>query len=313
MYLGGKIPLDPEVRKFLDYFYKANILDFTKYSLPEVREKLNKLLAESTIKEPVYKVEDRKIRGSESEIPVRIYYPNSEKELPIVLHFHGGAWILGSIETEDSISRILANSCNCIVVSVDYRLAPENKFPAAVTDCFDSVKWAYENADKIGGNKDKLAVFGISAGGNLAAVTSILARDNGIKLKAQALVVPFVYLDLASKSMNEYRKGYFLDINVPVDYGIKMYIRDERDLYNPMFVPLIAEDLTNLPQAIVVTAEFDPLRDQGEAYANRLMEAGVPTLSFRVNGMVHGFLGSPRVSRLVTIMVGSALKDILRG
>ncbi|WP_342782522.1 alpha/beta hydrolase [Saccharolobus sp.] len=244
-------------------------------------------------------------------MPIRIYYPDDKRGHPIVLHFHGGAWILGSIETEDSVSRILANSCNCIVISVDYRLAPEHKFPAAVTDCFDSIKWAYENAENIGGDKNRIAVFGISAGGNLAAVTSILSRDRGMKLRAQALVVPFVYLDLASRSMTEYRKGYFLDINVPVDYGIRMYIRDEKDILNPMFVPLITEDLSNLPQAIVVTAEFDPLRDQGEAYAKRLMESGVSTLSFRVNGMVHAFIGSPIVSRLVTVMVGSALKDIL--
>ncbi|AAK42648.1 alpha/beta hydrolase [Saccharolobus solfataricus] len=247
----------------------------------------------------------------ETEIPIRIYYPDNKRDHPIILHFHGGAWILGSIETEDSVSRILANSCNCIVISVNYRLAPEHKFPAAVTDCFDSIKWTYENAESIGGHPNRIAVFGISAGGNLAAATSILSRDQGIKLRAQALVVPFVYLDLASTSMTEYRKGYFLDINVPIDYGIMMYIRDEKDLLNPMFVPLIAEDLSNLPQAIIVTAEYDPLRDQGEAYAKRLMEAGVLTLSFRVNGMVHGFLGSPNISRLVSVMVGSALKDIL--
>jgi len=112
--------------------------------------------------------------------------------------------------------------------------------------------------------------------------------------------------------MLEYKSGYFLDIEVPISSAIKMYIRDERDLFNPLFSPLIAEDLRNLPPAIVVTAEYDPLRDQGEAYAKRLMEAGVPTLSFRVNGMVHAFLGSPRVGRLVTVMVGKALSEILK-
>ncbi|MEM4138947.1 MAG: alpha/beta hydrolase, partial [Sulfolobaceae archaeon] len=308
------MPLDPEVRKFLEYFYKSNILDFTKYSFQEIRERINKLLAESLPREPIYRTEDKRIKGSEVEIPIRIYYPYEIREgqkLPIVLHFHGGAWILGNLETEDAVSRLLSKSCECIVISVDYRLAPEHKFPSAVTDCFDSVKWAYENADKIRGDKGKIAVFGISAGGNLAAAVSLLARDKGVKLSAQALVVPFVYLDLASKSMTEYRKGYFLDINLPVDIAIKMYLRDERDLYNPLFSPLIAENLANLPPAIVVTAEYDPLRDQGEAYASRLMESGVPTLSIRVNGMIHAFLGSPKVGRLITVMVGRALSEML--
>lgn len=226
------------------------------------------------------------------------------------MHFHGGAWILGSIETEDAVSRILANSCNCIVISVDYRLAPEYKFPTAVNDCFSATKWALENAEQIGGRKNSIGVFGISAGGNLAAVISLLTREKGLKLSAQALVVPFVYPDLASKSMNEYRKGYFLDINVPVDASLSLYLRDQNDLLNPLFSPLVA-DLSNLPPAIVVTAEYDPLRDQGEAYASRLMEAGVDTVSIRVNGSIHAFLGNANVARRVTIMVGAALKDLL--
>jgi acetyl esterase len=305
------MPLDPEVKQFLSNFYKYNILDFSKYSIQEVRKIINEFLAKALPKENVNRIEDKKIkvRDYDYEIPVRIYYPSIQKD-GLIIHFHGGAWILGSIETEDAISRILANSCNCIVISVEYRLAPEYKFPTAVYDCFNAIEWAYENAETLGINKNKIALFGISAGGNLVASTALLARDNGINLLAQVLVVPFVYLDLASRSMNEYRKGYFLDINVPVDYAIRMYIREESDLYNPLFAPLMAEDLSKLPQAIVITAEYDPLRDQGEAYAYRLMQSGVPTLSLRVNGMIHAFLGSPRVSRQVAIIVGSLLKDL---
>ncbi|AOL15932.1 carboxylesterase [Sulfolobus sp. A20] len=306
------MPLDPEVRNFLQVYYKANLIDFTKYQFQEIRHKVNELLATAVPKEPVGETRDMKVKLEDYELPIRIYSPIKRTNNGLVMHFHGGAWILGSIETEDAISRILSNSCECTVISVDYRLAPEYKFPTAVYDCFNAIVWARDNAGELGIDKDKIATFGISAGGNLVAATSLLARDNKLRLAVQVPVVPFVYLDLASKSMNKYRKGYFLDINLPVDYGIKMYIRDEKDLYDPLFSPLIAEDLSNLPRAIIVTAEYDPLRDQGEAYAYRLMESGVPTLSFRVNGNIHAFLGSPRTSRQVTVMIGALLKDIFK-
>ncbi|ARM75530.1 alpha/beta hydrolase [Acidianus manzaensis] len=302
------MPLDPKVREFLSYYYK-NFQEI--HSFQEFREKTNSLLANLAPKEKIYKTEDKTIKTEDGyNLPIRIYYPNDRKDLPIVLHFHGGAWILGNIETEDAISRVLANACNCIVISVDYRLAPEYKFPTAVNDCFTATKWAYENADNLG--KRNIGVFGISAGGNLASVVALLSRDKGIKLSAQALVVPFVYPDLASKSMNEYSKGYFLDINVPVDNSISLYIRDQHDLLNPLLSPLTADNLSNLPPAIVVTAEYDPLRDQGEAYASRLIQSNVDTISIRINGEIHAFIGSPNVSRRVTLMVGAVLKDLLK-
>ncbi|MEM3995234.1 MAG: alpha/beta hydrolase [Thermofilum sp.] len=298
--------IDPEVRRFLDYFYK----NFNIYQINDIkkfRDTMNDLLGKFMLKEPVYKIEDLKINSEGAEIPIRIYYPDNNKDHPIIMYFHGGAWILGSIETEDPIARILTNACNCIVVSVDYRLAPEYKFPTAVYDCFNATVWSLNN--KLGNGK--IGVAGISAGGNLAAAVSLLARDKGLKLASSALIVPFVYPDLASKSVMEYKKGYFLDINVPIDPAIIAYIRDLNDLHNPLFAPLVAQDLSGLPPTIVVTAEYDPLRDQGEAYASRLMESGVQTLSIRINGHIHALLGSPRVARQVAVMVGTLLRDIM--
>ncbi|MEB2792820.1 MAG: alpha/beta hydrolase [Caldisphaeraceae archaeon] len=307
-----EIPIDPEVKEFLESFYKLDIaIDPTKYSIEEIRKKMNALFAEALPKEPIHKIEDIKIRSDDYDLPIRIYYPDDKKGHGIILHFHGGAWIFGNLDTEDSISRILANHCGCIVVSVDYRLAPEHKFPAAVNDCFNSLLWSINNAERIGGDPRKIATFGISAGGNLAAATSILSKEKGVKLKAQALVVPFVYLDVASRSMNEYRKGYFLDIDTSALSWLFMYIRNESDLINPLFQPLLANDLSGMPETIILTAEYDPLRDQGEAYAGRLRESGVPTISMRLNGMIHAFLGSPRVQRQSAIIVSSLLKDIL--
>ncbi|TRM84900.1 carboxylesterase, partial [Sulfolobus sp. E3] len=139
---------------------------------------------------------------------------------------------------------------------------------------------------------------------------SILAKQKGVKLSVQNAVVPVLGLDLTSKSMMEYRKGFGLDMGLPIDFMIRNYIRDEKDLLNPLFSPLLAEDLSGLPYTIIITAEYDPLRDQAEAYAYRLMESGIPTLSVRVNGMIHSFSGSPLVSRQVLVMSGALMKDL---
>ncbi|AOL16511.1 carboxylesterase [Sulfolobus sp. A20] len=304
------MPLDPVVRKYLEEeYYKSNIFDSKKYTIQEIRRMFEER-ARKYPKEQIYKIEDRKIDSNGYEMSVRIYYPDGEKGHPIILYFHGGGWMIGSIETEDSASRILTKTCDCIVISVDYRLAPEYKFPTAVYDCFNSILWAKKNAESIGGDKDKIGLFGVSAGGNLVLTSSILAKQKGVKLSVQNAVVPVLGLDLTSKSMMEYRKGFGLDMGLPIDFMIRNYIRDEKDLLNPLFSPLLAEDLSGLPYTIIITAEYDPLRDQAEAYAYRLMESGIPTLSVRVNGMIHSFSGSPLVSRQVLVMSGALMKDL---
>lgn len=307
------MPLDPEVKKYLAEFYRNNIFDMSKYTIQEVR----RLYEEQTRKYPkvpIHRVQDMRISSFDGyELPIRVYYPDDERGHGIILHFHGGGWVIGSIETEDNISRMLANYCNCVVVSVDYRLAPEHKFPTAVYDCFASLQWVKQNAGKINGDSGKVALFGISAGGNLVTATSLLAKQRGVDVRAQVAVTPLIGLDVTSRSMHEYRQGYGLDMSLPIDFMIRSYAKDINDTLNPLFNPLMAEDLSGLPESIIVTAEYDPLRDQAEAYAYRLMEAGVPTLSIRVNGMIHSFSGSPRVTREVIIMVSSLLRSILSG
>lgn len=304
------MPLDPEVKRYLEQFYENNIFDSSKHTIGETR----RLFEEQQKRYPrvnIHKTQDLKIKSFDGyELPIRIYYPDENKGHGIVLHFHGGGWVIGSIETEDNISRMLANYCNCIVISVDYRLAPEYKFPTAVYDCFSSLVWVKENAESIGGERDKIALFGISAGGNLVAATSLLAKKNDVKVKAQVLVTPLIGLDVTSKSIHDYKEGYGLDMSLPIDFMIRNYIKDSSDILDPLFSPLMAEDLSGLPESIIITAEYDPLRDQAEAFAYRLMEAGVPTLSLRVNGVIHSFSGTPRINREILVMIGALLRDI---
>ncbi len=241
--------------------------------------------------EPVASVDDRAVPGPAGDIPVRVYRPTDDSALPLVVYFHGGGWVIGSLETHDNSCRALANAVGCVVVSVDYRLAPDHKFPAAVEDAFAATQWIAAHAGDVGGDSARVAVAGDSAGGNLAAVVSILARDHGRpELVFQTLVYPATDCERDSESMRQNAEGYFLE-RESMRWFDGHYLRDERDREDWRFSPLRADSLAGLPAAFVLTAEFDPLRDQGEAYAHRLEAAGVPVELRRYDGCFHGFFG----------------------
>jgi acetyl esterase len=232
------------------------------------------------------RVWDAYVDGREARIPVRIYYPVENRVRGIAVYYHGGGFVSGSIESADERCRHIAGNCGCTVVSVGYRLAPEHRFPAAVVDAFDALKWVYERAEELGGDKDSVCVVGVSAGGNLAAVVSILARDSGIKLRCQVLAIPVIGLDLYSESVRMYSgKDSGLDPELLLNILLQ-YLGDLREALNPLFTPMLA-NLSNLPQALIITAEKDVLRDQGETYAKRLMDSGVSVISIRINNAAH--------------------------
>ena len=234
------------------------------------------------------RVEDRRIPGPAGEIPVRIYTPEGQGPLPVLVFFHGGGWVVGNLETHDDICRVLARAVPALVVSVDYRLAPEHPFPAGVEDSYAALCWVAENAAAIGGDPTRLAVGGDSAGGNLAAVVSLLARDRGgPKLAHQLLVYPATELGGDTVSIRENGSGYLLTHDAMVWFYNHYISAQERLL--PHASPLLAPDLGGLPPATVIPAEFDPLRDEGEASAARLRESGVPVELTRYDGMIHGF------------------------
>ena len=288
------MPVDPEAQALLDMMAATGIPAWNTLSVEDARKMMD-MMAELSglIPESVAKVEDRLISGPAGHIRVRVYTPQGSGPFPALVFFHGGGFVLCSIETEDELCRAVTNAAGCIVVSVDYRLAPEHRFPAAADDCYAATKWVAENSDAIGGDPTRIAVGGDSAGGNLAAVVALMARHRGTPaLVYQLLIYPVTNFAFTTPSYQENAEGYFLTRDAMV-WHWNLYLQNEADGHNTYASPLQAQDLYGLPPALVITAEFDPLRDEGEAYAARLREAGVPVVCTRYNGMLHGFLSMP--------------------
>lgn len=288
------MPLDPQARAFLDRLVSLGAPELHTLSPKDARKAFDMLAQLSGLKpEAVARVEDRLIPGPLGQIPVRLYTPQGQAPFPLLIFFHGGGFVIGSIELYDEFCRALANGAGCIVMSVDYRLAPEHKFPAAVEDCYAATKWLAANARAIGGDSVRIAVGGDSAGGNLAAVVALMARDRGtVPIVLQLLMYPATDLAHDTLSAQENAKGYFLTRDEMIWFR-SLYLSSDADQDNPYASPLRAQNLRRLPPALVITAEYDPLRDEGEAYAARLREAGVTTICTRYDGMIHVFLSLP--------------------
>ncbi len=221
---------------------------------------------------------------------MRVYTPEGEGPFPLLVYFHGGGWVLGNLDTHDPLCRALANESGCVVVSVDYRLAPEHRFPAAVEDCYAAAGWVAANAALLKGDPKRVAIGGDSAGGNLAAAVALKAQDQGgPALAYQLLLYPITNYSFDTVSYRENARGYLLSREDMVWYW-DHYLGPEGEGLDPYASPLRAEDLRGLPPALVITAEYDPLRDEGEAFAARLAAAGVPVTATRYDGLVHGFL-----------------------
>jgi acetyl esterase len=222
-------------------------------------------------------------------MPTRIYTPYGTGPFPVLVYFHGGGWVIGNLEAYDATCRALTKAAGCIVIAMEYRLAPEHTFPAAPEDCYAATCWVAANAAAIGGDPRRIAIGGDSAGGNLTAVVAQMARDRGgPALVYQLLVYPVTNYDYDTASYRENADGYLLTRDAMVWFW-NHYLRSAADGDHPLASPLRASDLRGLPPAMVLTAEFDPLRDEGEAYARRLQEAGVPVTLKRYTGMIHGF------------------------
>jgi acetyl esterase len=239
-------------------------------------------------------ITDRTIPGPAAPIPVRIYAPRGAGPFPVFVNFHGGGWVIGDLDTADAMCRDLCASVGCIVVSVDYRLAPEHVYPAAVDDCVAATAWIAANMAAINGN-GRLAVGGESAGGNLAAVVAQQARDaGGPKIDFQLLLYPVTDCDLGRASYAANGTGYLLETDT-MRWFWDQYCPDPASRKHPTASPLLAGSLRNLPPAFVVTAEFDPLRDEGEAYARALEAAGSTVEVRRYDGLVHDFCATAQL------------------
>lgn len=267
-------------------------------SIKEIRESLNiesakwskKPMAFSNIKNLIILENTRKI-------PVRIYTPNNSSKLPIVIYSHGGFWIGGNLDTRDSVCRKLSQNSKAIVISVDYHLAPENHFPIAVEDIYDILIWTYKNAESINGDKKHIAVAGDSAGANLSTVVSLMARDkNGPPITCQVLIYPSTNIfELNSNSWSLFANTINLSTKDMEKY-ISLYVPKKEDRKNPYASPLLAKDLKKLPDTLIITAEVDPLRDEGESYGNKLKKSGNNVTITQYKGVCHGFITMDKIT-----------------
>jgi acetyl esterase len=259
------------------------------------------------------RVEDRFIPGPHGEIPIRIYSPTHARSAPVLVWFHGGGFVVGSLASHDRVLRHIARESGAIVVAVDYRLGPEHRFPIGHEDCLAAAEWVLANARAFGGDPARVALGGDSAGGNLTASTCIALRDASGRTPAlQVLVYPATDLRRASESHRTLAEGFLLTRPL-IDWFMGHYLRGEEDEWNAVGSPLLAKDLSRLPPAFVVTAGFDPLRDEGEAYAARLRECGVPVESRSEDSLFHGYLSLGGVIPAARAAVDAVAQAVARG
>jgi acetyl esterase len=304
------MPLDPQARAYLDVVASLGFPLPRTITPAEMRANAVKRKEYFGIPpQPVAKVEDRTVPSPDGEIPVRVFVPEAAGPLPILVYYHGGGWVTGSIETHENTCRALANLTPCVVVSVEYRLAPEARFPDGLEDCYAATQWVSEHAAELGGDASRLAVGGDSAGGNLAAAVCLLARERGDpSIAYQLLIYPVTDASVETGSYVEMAEGYGLTRD-GMQYFLELYLRDESDAANPLLSVLQA-DLTGLPPALVITAEYDPLRDEGDAYAKKLKAAGVPVEHVSYPGQIHGFFNVGTMMQTGDVAVEAAARSM---
>ena len=308
------MPLHPQCRALLDEMEAAGVRPFEELTVAEARAAAWGYLATAGDPQPVASVESRFIPGPTADIPIRIYTPEGDGPRGGIVFFHGSGWVIANIDICDAAVRSLANSTGCVVVSVNYQKAPEHTSPVPFDDCWAATGWVHANASDLGIDPGRLAVAGDSAGGNLAAAVSLRARDaGGPPIAMQVLVYPALDYNWDTPSALENAEGYGLQRET-MRWFWNHYVSSPADAENPLVSPLRAPDLARLPPAFIATAEFDPLRDDGEAYAARLSEAGVPVTVKRYDGMIHGFywmLGAVDDARTLHADIAQAVAGVL--
>jgi acetyl esterase len=308
------MPLHPQCRALLDEMEAAGVRPFEELTVAQAREAAWGYLALAGEPQPVAAVTDRYIPGPHGDIHVRVYRPEGDGPRGGIVFFHGSGWVIANIDICDAAVRSLANSTGCVVVSVNYGKAPEHTFPVPFDECWAATTWVHANAAELGIDPGRLAVAGDSAGGNLAAAVSLRARDEGgPPIAMQVLVYPALDYNWDTPSAHENAEGYGLQRET-MRWFWNHYVASPADAENPLVSPLRAADLSRLPPAFIATAEFDPLRDDGEAYAARLAEAGIPVTVKRYDGMIHGFywmLGAIDDSRTLHDDIAGAVGAVL--
>lgn len=284
------MPLDPQLQPILDAMAPMAAIDWTNLDAAAARQMTGTMPLPYQV--DLAEVRDITVAGQETQLAARLYRPSAEPDLPVVVFFHGGGWVTGTLDSHDLLCRLIARESGCAVVSVDYRLAPEFPFPTPLEDCYAAVQSVAADASALGVDASRLAVAGDSAGGNLAAAVALLTRDRGgAKITHQLLLYPVADADFGNGSYTDNGQGYFLTVDM-MRWFWRQYVGADALAANdvpPLAALCRTENLSGLPEATVITAEFDPLRDEGEVFARRLAAAGVPVEFSRVPGVIHGF------------------------
>jgi len=287
--------LDPQAQAVLEGMEAENVPPLQALSTEHARALLRELFVRENKAEILpdsVSMQDLTIEGPESPIPIRVYRPEGDGPFPGLVYVHGGGWVVGGLDEYDDVCAKLAAQAGRVVVSVDYRLAPEHPFPAAVDDSYAALQWTADHTDLLNVQPDRIAMGGDSAGGNLTAATALMARDeDGPDIERQVLIYPAVNSpDIHQyESYEENGEGYFLEYDT-MEWFYDRYVQRATDQRNAYAFPILADDLSDLPPATVITAGFDPLRDEGIEYAERLEAAGVPADHEHYEGMIHGFV-----------------------
>jgi acetyl esterase len=309
------MPLDPRAKRLLDIIAAAPTAAGrpTPHAMRQTIIELAHVADAHDV--PIWRREDRDIPGPGGPLPIRIYSPRPQTAglSPALIYLHGGTGVFGSIETHDGLCRLIANESGCRVISVEYRLAPEHKFPAAVEDSREAARWTFEHCTDLGIDPRRIAIGGDSAGATLATVVCQLERSSGLEFALQVLLCPVTDIRADTESRRLFSQGYFFDI-ATLNWALEHYMPDGADVLDPRLSPLRSKDLRRLPAAHIHTAEFDPFRDEGEAYADALGRAAVPVRRWRHDGMIHHFYclaGFIPRSRQVIKAAGEAIREAL--
>lgn len=297
--------------KVEQYFNPVSLKEKSIYEIRVALHKSTKIFMSKPIS--FKNIKNMDIQTASNQVPVRIYTPDQGNNFPLIIYSHGGSFVSGSIDEYENICRKLSKNSKAIVVSVNYRLAPENPFPAGVNDVYNVLQWVYKNAKSINGNSSLICVAGDSAGGNISAVVSQMARDKGgPHITCQVLIYPTTNIyQLNTKSW----KYFGMDYNLTKENSerfISLYSPRLEDRKSEYTSPLLSKNLKGLPNTLIITAEFDPLMDEGEAYGNKLRDAGVSVISTRYKGVTHGFISMGKITKKAEQSLNEISKYLLK-
>ncbi len=283
------MPVNQQTRALIDMLMRQSEKPMYEMTIEEFREGSKAFDALGCVSQPVERVDNQNIPGQNGEIPIRIYTPKGDAPFPALIYFKGSGFINGELDGQDALCRALTNSTQCKVIAVHYRSAPEHKYPIGLNDSYDATKWVVDHAAELSIDPAKIAISGYSSGGNYAALVAIRLRDEGVKLAYQVLMAPVLDLSCSMPSHKEMGEGYILDAK-SIEWTFNLYLPKNSDRKDPRISPMWEKHLKGLPPTLMITAEYDPLIDEGKEYAQNLKAAGVPVKYTCYIGQVHALL-----------------------